>query len=571
MERMRINRRRPFIFRPRYGIGAFITAALAVMVCCFSYGAESRLSAGPPSENRLTPKEKKKTVKTYLKKAAAYYKKAQYTRALACWSNVLLMEPDNRRAKKGVKLARAKVDKIEAFFGKNAFGDSADGYKLTLEDCLSMAEETSILIQVAKREITLAGMEIWEARRAFLPSLTLSWSESKGIQDNGKIEGLEYGVEGKQPAFHSGELLYGLAQSKVNMEAAEKNYDKVKSELSFDVKEAYYSLIKAEKFLEYSRGIYKEAEPLYKMARGKYKKSLVSDIEYLNSESKFNKVYYKSIAAKSDFEIAQLALAQELNVERPGDIEITPETREFSADKDVNTCLSLAMENRPELLIKELNAKSAEYGNKIARAKEMPYVDLEGHYKKSSEVYHKDFSVLGVNEQALDPRRKWYMGLEVVWPFLGSTASYSLYKREDPPTLSTYDAGSESKGASWQLKVFDNLGQFSESEKAAIEAARAEREMIETRKKVIMEVRETFYNYEKARIQLAAAEAQKKFREKEVKILKAKHDLGDVEMSEVFESFVSLLESGEAYFEAEKALAISIAALNKAIGLRDYF
>ena len=265
-------------------------------------------------------------------------------------------------------------------------------------------------------------------------------------------------------------------------------------------------------------------------------------------------------------------LAQKLNVEDASSIDVVLDILQGGLDEDMNACLSLALENRPDLKMSELTVKSAGYGTKITQAREMPRIDLSGNYKRSAEVYKKDFDwTTSRDEASLDPKRKWYAGVEVNWPFLGSTGTYSLYKREDPSTLSTYYGAAESKGTTWRLGVLDNLKQFTESKEAEIAHVRAKEELNEVRKRVIVEVKGAFYGYEKARVQLEAARVQREFQEKESKILKAKHSLGDIELSELFDSLVTLMEVNETYFEAEQNLNTSIAALNKAMGLKDYF
>jgi len=281
---------------------------------------------------------------------------------------------------------------------------------------------------------------------------------------------------------------------------------------------------------------------------------------------------FKSMSAESDFELAKLTLEQKLNIEDGGDVDVAVDILPKIVDKDMETCISFAMRQRPDLKVSELTLKSAEYGEKAEQAKEMPRVDLAGHYKKSAEVYKQGYG--GSVEQKLDPQRKWYAGLEVAWPILGSTSSYSLYKREDPSTLSTFTAGTtgtESKGTSWKLDILDDLEQFSVTKEAEISRIRAEEDLNETRKKVIMEVKEAYYGYEKARIQMEATDLQREFHEKEVEILKAKHSMGDSELSELFQGFSRLLEASGQYFEAEKNLYTAIAALNRAIGLDGYF
>ncbi|MDD5680296.1 MAG: hypothetical protein PHI59_03535, partial [Candidatus Omnitrophica bacterium] len=63
----------------------------------------------------------------------------------------------------------------------------------------------------------------------------------------------------------------------------------------------------------------------------------------------------------------------------------------------------------------------------------------------------------------------------------------------------------------------------------------------------------------------------KEFREKEFKILKFKSSMGESELSGIFDTVVKLLEAETLYCEAEASLNISIAALNRAIGIENYF
>ena len=202
---------------------------------------------------------------------------------------------------------------------------------------------------MAREQINLGRLKRLEARRAFFPQLTLSWTESKGIQAGGKTEAVEYGIEGKQPAFHSGELMYALAQAKTNLKIAEENYDKVKSELYYEVAQAYYLFIRASKLLEFEKALYEDIKPFALMAKKKHEKGVVPDIEYLNAESKINKMYFKSKAAESDFELAKLGLEQKLNIEGGEDIDVPLDITPKNVDKDMVECLSLAMGNRPDL------------------------------------------------------------------------------------------------------------------------------------------------------------------------------------------------------------------------------
>lgn len=526
------------------------------------------------AEDTIPNRHSDKTIMEYLTKAGRYYKQSKYREAISYWDRVLDIEPANPKAVQGIKDAGKKISKIEDFFGGGIFNEFNAAKEFSMEDCLDAASENSIPLEVAREQISLASMKVWEARRAFFPSLTLSWTRTSGIQSSGKVEGLEYGIEGKQPAFHSGSIMYTLAQSKASLSIAESNYDKVRTELYFEVAKAYYILAKTKKQLDYTQDIYDEMKAFYEIAKKAYEKAVTPSIEFLNVESNFNQLYYQTISSKNEFDMAKLNLEQKLSVENAEGVDIVMDEEPGSVTKDMNACLELALENRPDLKIGLYTVKYAEYGKQIANAKEMPSVDVVGNFKKSAEVYREGFgspTSTSPETQLLDPHKKWYVGLEASVPFLGNTASYSYFKRHDPPSLSTYQPDSESRGTTLKLDVLNNIKNLSDMEEAKIANIKAEQELEDARKKAIMEVKEAFYAYERSRIQLEATKSQKEFREKEFKILKYKSSMGENELSALFDSVTKLLEANTTYCDAGANLNISIAALNKAIGIENYF
>ncbi len=508
----------------------------------------------------------------YLNKADIYYKEGRYQEAISFWDKVLSANPKNTKANQGIKDAELKMAKIRNFFGNSAFKEFAAFKEFSIEDCLDIAAGNSIMLEVAKEQIKLANIKVWEARRSFFPELTLSWTKTSGIQSGGKVEGIEYGIEGKQPAFRSGGTMYALAQAKADLTIAEANYDKVRNELYLEVAKAYYIFIKIKKQLEFTEDLYNEVRPLYEIIKKAYEKSVAPTIEFLDAESSFNQLYYQMVSYGNESQLAKLTLEQKLSIEDAGDVDIILDNEPKIVTKNIQECLELALEHRPDLKMGLYTVKYTEYGKKLADTKEMPSVDVVGNYKKASEVYREDFSTFGTNPtELLDPHKKWYIGVEASIPFLGNTASYSYFRRHDPSALSTYQPDSEQRGTTWKLGILDNIKHFSEIEQAKIANVRAEQELEDARKKAIMEVKEAFYEYEKAHVQLKAAKAQKEYREKEFKIFKFKKSMGEMEISDLFDAVTKLMEADALYCDAEANLNISIAALNKAIGVEDYF
>ena len=291
MPHIEIKKGERFIFKVRLRAGSIIGLIIFSYTTFFFYpftayaispdSFTNSYSEGEPSsfENQGG------AIERCLQVARNLYEEGKYYEAIKLWSDILTIDPTNQEAKEAIELARKKIAKIKSFFGRDVFKEGEIS-ELSLLDCVEIAEESSLLFQIAKEQINLAKIKVWEARREFFPSLTLSWAETKGIRSGGKIEGLEYGIEGKQPTFRAGELIYTLAQSKTNLRIAEENYDKVELGLWYEVSEAYYAFVKAKKFLKYMKKLYEDIKPLYEMAKKKHEKGLAPDIEHLDVESR---------------------------------------------------------------------------------------------------------------------------------------------------------------------------------------------------------------------------------------------------------------------------------------------
>ena len=76
-------------------------------------------------------------------------------------------------------------------------------------------------------------------------------------------------------------------------------------------------------------------------------------------------VYDQNISADNDYDLARLALEQAMNMKDMGVIDVADDFKQRIVYKDLDSCLTIAMENRPDLKMSEFTVKSTEYGQKI--------------------------------------------------------------------------------------------------------------------------------------------------------------------------------------------------------------
>ncbi len=100
---------------------------------------------------------------------------------------------------------------------------------------------------------------------------------------------------------------------------------------------------------------------------------------------------------------------------------------------------------------------------------------------------------------------------------------------------------------------------------------RSQDEAKKKKQEVYLEIKETFFKYEKALLLMQLAKDKIAYQAKEVEILNIRLELGEAQYSDVIEEMIKLAEEEFSYMQAVTDYYISIASLNKAIGVDDYF
>ncbi|GAG26167.1 unnamed protein product, partial [marine sediment metagenome] len=245
--------------------------------------------------------------------------------------------------------------------------------------------------------------------------------------------GEKFSIEGKQPLFYGGELVYSVKQAKANLEIIKTDYERVKNELLLQVKKAYYSLDKSVKALGVQARLQKRTDEFYNITRSGYEAEVIAQIEFLEVTSQNNQAKFQVASAEEDISIANLLLQQAMNVNSEIDIVGTREPRIIKLS--LEDCFNLAYLNRPEIKIARLSMEYFGYEKKIMQARaNLPRVDLMGSYGNAREDYVWDDNP-GQAPRQLGP--EFYFGGKISIPFWGSTLNYSAVKEQWQPVVRT--------------------------------------------------------------------------------------------------------------------------------------
>ena len=528
--------------------------------------AEKRMEKERIRQANIKKTKERKEAKALIDKGKYYYKRKMYYEAIAEFEKALLLDPDNKTARSLNDKARKKIGKEpHVIFEERKIPDKKR--PLSLEECITIAMANHTPLKIAEKQLKLAKFRLLEAQRKLGPTATLKWERQRGQVDAKYYEGEKLTVEGKQPVFYGGELVFSVQQTAVNVEIVKNDYDRIKNELVLQVKKAYYSFDKAKKALKIQKELGEEAEKLYVIAKSAYEADLIAQIQFLRVSSQRNQTQFQAISAEEDLSVANLLLQQAMNIDE--EIDVIEPKKPNIIELDLDKCFDLAYLNRPELKISKLSLEYFEFEKKIMSARSnWPRVDILASFGQAVEGFVAEDRAPGETDKEFHP--EWYFGAKFSVPVWGSTLGYSVTKEEWAPVVRTKQE-TESVTQSLTAAILDKLEDISGAKEADLEYLRSVEELNKKRQEVTLEVKETFFKYRKAILLMDIAKDKLAFQLKQLEIVKVRMDLGEAQYSDVIEELIKLAEEKFSFIQSITDYYIAIATLNKAVGIDDYF
>ena len=439
---------------------------------------------------------------------------------------------------------------------------------LGLSQSRLIALENSPQAKTAKKEVKLAMLKKRDAFRSLFPNVKLKASHTVGdVFDDVAFTEEIYGIEGEHPLYQSGRLINAYKQSKINEDLAEARYKKIEHELNFKVAEAYHSIVTAIMNLRLQRQLLKDAEPILKLAEKRHTASLSTNLEILNVQSRYNQIQFQIATAERDLALARFKLQQAMGLDiNNEDVDISEVDTELPfkiIDINLYECLDTAANNHPDMLVNKFLIESSEYGEKIAKGKEGFRIDLTGFYGRADSYYDTE-------PKNLQP--DWNIGVKVSKPFWFASPSYSFTKEKTSRKVGQTDRTGTTVNAG-EIAIFDKdaFAISSEIEESKIAKQKAENDLIDTRRQLALSIKEAYYNYQEAVIQVKNSLEKVRFYEEAAKVARVQSELNEALQSQLLEYIIQLADEKSVYIKALSDYNLAIIKLNNAIGIKDYF
>lgn len=449
---------------------------------------------------------------------------------------------------------------------------------------LERAVQVYIPAQVAKERITLARFRIAKAIRDFFPEASLSADVKKGSLSADAFTSDNWRMRFRVPVFRGGVLWNTFFLELANLEVAKREYDKAISDLVADVSEAYFEYERTRNALKDQEILFKKAEGQKKISDQKYASKIISEIEKLNTDSLYSQAQYDLETAQQEVEIGRLELQKfldlktedpievaslyqidKLNVESIKKASLTPAGSGEKSQENLDRLIELAYEHRPDLQVEASKLKATQFAYRMALGKRLPQFDLLVEFGELAEAFLIDTD---------DPnhRHEFRFGMEMTWPFLGNTLKYTYDHDQRAPSVTQFrsGAGSRTRSNSFSVDLLNDMGQFSSMMEAKVSNLEQIVELEKTERDVVREVKEAFFNFNKALIQVESAYKRMGYRSRLAELAKHRLDTTEIQISEYLQAEMDYTEERGLVYKALSDFFLSKAKLNRALGVHDY-
>lgn len=463
----------------------------------------------------------------------------------------------------------------------------------SLDECVRRANQVSMQSKMTKEKVKLARQRIIKSLRDLFSSATFDMERREGSLSGQAFRGESFHMLFKQPVFHGGSLWHSFLKEQSTLHSVEAEYNKNVDEMIQKVSEAYFDTLRAQEVLTDKKNLLVLANEIYDMNKKKWAGGLISEIEYLNMESRQSQIAHDVEKSKEDYELVLMELQKHLNLELNEKIEPVPfyeyeavmehtrnraeEARKpdavpeetaggLDSEKPVEHYIQMAYDNRPDLKQEVNRLRANIMAKRVAAGKLLPQTDLVLKFGQLGECYTDIFK----DRKAPYHNPEWQAMVEFSWNLGGNTIKYTYDRDERAPSVSQFQSasGTDTHKNSFSASLLDNLEDIYRVREAEIEIMDQFVKLEETEREMLKEVKEAYFNFRRAEIQLSSEMKQILYREKLAKLSKHKLDIHEIEASEYLQAESELVDEREKFHKAMSDYYAARVGLNRAVGVR---
>ena len=395
------------------------------------------------------------------------------------------------------------------------------------DQALKLALTQNTGVKQAQNSAALSGATVTQQKLAFLPSLSVStntaqaygrnFSQNDGTILNTTTNTLNAGISSSVTLFDGMKNVANLRSAQAGEQASEQDLTRAEQTAVFSVASNFLSLVTLQQQLTVQQQNLAAQEALENQISQFVKAGSRPVSDLYQQQASAASARAGVVTAQNNVELAKVDLIQTLQLDPRGTYDfrapVLPDTVGNAAHFNLDSLLDRAFAQRPDLGAETLRVDAAQQDVKAANASRWPTISLTGGYN-SGVSSAADASFL----DQLNQRRGGSLGIGISIP------------------------------------IFDRGATQAATERAQIQADNAKLALSTQRQQVALEVRRAYLDYEAAKQQLAAADAQEKAATLAVTTTQQRYQVGAATLVEVTQARATQVQAQSAFINARNNL-----------------
>jgi outer membrane protein len=269
---------------------------------------------------------------------------------------------------------------------------------LTLEKSIDLALSQNPFYLASQQRVDAAQAQVREAAAQFFPSLN-----AQGLQNlDEKVFVLEFpslipggrpqrvavdftrdyqfSLSFSVPLYTGGRLTAGYKSAKLNYLSSQESARQTTQETVFNVKRGFYNYLLAEQLVQVTEESLALAERLLQNVRNMYEVGMASRLDLLRAEVRVANLKPPVIQAHNNLALAEISLKTLLGMDVAQPVEIVGEMTYSPVEINLDESIARSLANRPELNQLIYQKQMAGEMIKIAKADYLPTIAVSGNY-----------------------------------------------------------------------------------------------------------------------------------------------------------------------------------------------
>lgn len=405
---------------------------------------------------------------------------------------------------------------------------------ITFDEAISIALRQNAVLKQSENASTLSATVVSSRKQAFLPTLSLAtntaqtlgrtFDQSAGVIVNQTTSTLNTGLSSSVTLFDGMRNVSSLRAAQLDQQASSADLARARQTTVFTVASDFLALVKAQEQLRVQRENLvaleaQEAQIQKFVAAGT---RAISDL--YQQQAATASARSTVVSAQRDVELGKIGLIQTLQLDPRGTYQFaTPVVATDPALETIrlDSLLDRAFARRTDLAAEQSRVSAASQVVKSAAGAKLPTVSLNVGYSTA----FSSSTDLGLADQ-LDQRRGGSIGIGVSFP------------------------------------LFDRGATSIATQQARLQEDNARLALENQRQSIGLEVRRAYLDYETARQQLTATQAQQKAADLAVSTTQKRYELGSSTLLELTQARAAQLQAASAVITARYTVAFQRAAMS---------